>query len=236
MITFYLTFPESSKIFKRIHKGLFVSFLLILLMMISAIGQRIAQYGITINRYLVCMLILAIGITSLSALIFPKKRLSLLIWIFLGLAGISLYGPLSAKNISLSAQTIDAKMLLMKENIYLPLGSGALSNLTGTSFETLAYPSTDKYSNQALLEYFIETYPFEEWSKGIIASDFTFSTGNLSSRAQKQELYRYLGLPEKRPEVQIKENDTYFSYYAKEQFPIDIQGYRQIYRLDQKES
>lgn len=57
MLTYYFTFPEQTKFFQWIHKVLFTSFILVALMMVGALGIRINQYGISINRYFVAMFI-----------------------------------------------------------------------------------------------------------------------------------------------------------------------------------
>ncbi|MBQ9553888.1 DUF4153 domain-containing protein [bacterium] len=60
MLSYLLTYPEKTKLYEILHKILFISFLFIVVLMICAISQRIAQYGITINRYFICALIAAI--------------------------------------------------------------------------------------------------------------------------------------------------------------------------------
>ena len=129
MVSFYLTFPEKKKIFTWLHQFLFVSFLLILLLMIGAIIQRVQQYGLTINRYLVIALLNLIGVVSLFSLIFPQQRLGVLVRSSFGVVLLSCYGPISAKNLTLSLQKQRLQQLFAQEQITLPLTENALLDL-----------------------------------------------------------------------------------------------------------
>jgi hypothetical protein len=92
-------------------------------MMAIALGQRILQYGISINRYFIMISILFIIIFSLFSLIFPKNIFRILISFLFGLSVLSLYGPLSATNISFRSQKNQLETVLMKNDIDLPLKS-----------------------------------------------------------------------------------------------------------------
>lgn len=130
MLTYYFTFPEKTNFFHRIRRILFISFVLVALMMIGALGIRIKQYSLSINRYFVAMFILFIISFSISALFCSKIRLRLFISLLVGLSLISLYGPLSARNVAFFAQKTTIEMMLIKENIYLPLQKDSLKHLT----------------------------------------------------------------------------------------------------------
>jgi len=92
-------------------------------MMAIALGQRILQYGISINRYFILMAIFLIVIFSVFSLIFPKNIFRILISFLFGLSLLSLYGPLSATNVSFRSQQSQLDAILMKNDVNFPLQS-----------------------------------------------------------------------------------------------------------------
>jgi hypothetical protein len=92
-------------------------------MMAIALGQRILQYGISINRYFIMMAIFLIVVFSVFSLIFPKNIFRILISFLFGLSLLSLYGPLSATNVSFRSQQSQLDAILMKNDINFPLQS-----------------------------------------------------------------------------------------------------------------
>jgi len=129
IVSAYLTYPEKTKVHEIINKILFISFILIAFMMIWAITQRINQYWITINRRFICYMITFIILYSALSLIFTKKRLFLFVSILSILTLLSLYWPISSKNISYKSQVNKLETLLSSENISLPLWEKSLENL-----------------------------------------------------------------------------------------------------------
>jgi hypothetical protein len=91
--------------------------------MAIALGQRILQYGISINRYFILMAIFLIVIFSVFSLIFPKNIFRILISFLFGLSLLSLYGPLSATNVSFRSQQSQLDAILMKNDVNFPLQS-----------------------------------------------------------------------------------------------------------------
>jgi hypothetical protein len=92
-------------------------------MMAIALGQRILQYGVSINRYFILMAIFLIVVFSVFSLIFPKNIFRILISFLFGLSLLSLYGPLSATNISFRSQQSQLDAVLMKNDVNFPLQS-----------------------------------------------------------------------------------------------------------------
>jgi hypothetical protein len=92
-------------------------------MMAIALGQRILQYGISINRYFIMMAIFLIVVFSVFSLIFPKNIFRILISFLFGLSLLSLYGPLSATNVSFRSQQSQLDAILMKNDVNFPLQS-----------------------------------------------------------------------------------------------------------------
>jgi len=91
--------------------------------MAIALGQRILQYGISINRYFIMMIILLIVLFSSFSFVFPKNIFRILISFLFGLSLLSLYGPLSATNVSFSSQQSQLDSILMKNDVNFPLQS-----------------------------------------------------------------------------------------------------------------
>jgi len=91
--------------------------------MAIALGQRILQYGVSINRYFILMAIFLIVVFSVFSLIFPKNIFRILISFLFGLSLLSLYGPLSATNISFRSQQSQLDAVLMKNDVNFPLQS-----------------------------------------------------------------------------------------------------------------
>jgi len=91
--------------------------------MAIALGQRILQYGISINRYFIMMAIFLIVVFSVFSLIFPKNIFRILISFLFGLSLLSLYGPLSATNVSFRSQQSQLDTILMKNDVNFPLQS-----------------------------------------------------------------------------------------------------------------
>lgn len=230
MLSFYLTFPEKKKIFTFLHQFLFMSFLLILLLMIGAIIQRVQQYGLTINRYLVIVLLTLIGSVSLFSLIFPQQRLGVLVRSALGVVLLSCYGPISAKNLTLSLQKQRLEQLFAQEQIALPLTENSLENIGEKGLESLIYPQSYQ---EGLLEYLVYTYPAKDWQNFLLSSDFSFSSIDLVPWEQKREIFTYLGLPEERIWIPQKEfYPSYFDFYASSIGELEIQGYQSMYQLN----
>ncbi len=183
MLTYYFTFPEQTKFFHWIRRVLFVSFVMVALMMLGALGIRVKQYGISINRYFVGMFILFIIAFSSLAFFFSKGRIRLFISLLFGLSLIALYGPLSARNIAFSAQKHRIETLLLKENIYLPLQKDTLKHLTGATANQLAETISD----------FVGTFSYEKWNKVLFNDQYS---GKDNAWSYGYDVRTYLGAQE----------------------------------------
>ena len=162
MISYFLTYPEKTKIYDIIHKILFWSFLFVATMMVCAIIKRVNQYGITINRYFVCMLIWGIIIFSILALSMKRRIWFSFITITFVLLLVSFYGPLNAGNVSLGLQYKRLSKLLSTENINLPLGNNSLANLTWDNARIIV----------SLIDEIVENNDISErWDKIITVND-----------------------------------------------------------------
>lgn len=117
-IVYFLTYPlQNLTWIKKIHTWYFVSILVFLPLLIWAIRQRIAQYGITESRYLIMMIVLWIALVGIWWLIWRSKSWLLMIGWLLILAISSVYTPWSATSISLANQTHRLEQLLGELNL-----------------------------------------------------------------------------------------------------------------------
>lgn len=117
-IVYFLTYPlQNLTWIKNIHTWYFVSILVFLPLLIWAIRQRISQYGITEDRYLIVMIALWIAVVGLWSLIWRSKSWLLMIGWLLILAISSVYTPWSATSISLASQTYRLEQLLGEVNL-----------------------------------------------------------------------------------------------------------------------
>ncbi len=155
LATRYSTYPAlPNRWVARAHNILFITFALTSLLMIKAIRLRISQYGITIDRYFVCMIIIGIILMSILALLLPKYRHFITISTLMVLGVISIYGwPLSAKNIATNSQKKILTQTLIKNNITLPLQSWSLAQIAsgdaGKIYGPISYLARHTDSNRS---------------------------------------------------------------------------------------
>ncbi len=186
--------------------------------MAIAILKRIGQYGITINRYFICELVFGIMLFSGLALWLKKYRFWLFISIFLILSLIGLYGPFSAVNVSYLAQKTDLELTLMKDEIYLPLGSGDLKRLSAENNEKVA----------ELLKELTDSYESERLD-GEIFSACKLMSSHEHSRYLWYHVSSCLEFEDKK---QVAENDNYRELRNVHDFyPILVDGYKKLYHL-----
>ena len=214
ILTIYAIFPQKWQKFELLRKILFCGFLFVAIMMAMALGQRILQYGISINRYFIMILILFIIIFSLFSLIFPKNIFRILISFLFGLSVLSLYGPLSATNISFRSQKNQLETVLMKNDIDLPLKSWSLKKLK--------WGNIDRINN--LLKDFDYMYSKTEWEplfdrecQKEIMSESLFCT--------------WIDLANVREETYFSVNSDYDAGFI-----ADIAGYSKLYSLSESDS
>lgn len=162
--------------------------------------MRISQYGLSINRYFVTLFITLIIGFSAGAICFPKIRLRLFITLFAGLAVLSLYGPLSARNIAFWSQKSRIVHLLSQRNITLPLEKNALSGIGGALANDLSETITD----------FVATFPYEKWNMALFGGKYS-KKELTSSWAYGYDVRGYLGIQKGYGEREEKESkDTQF--------------------------
>ncbi len=117
-IVYFLTYPlQNLTWIKKIHTWYFVSILVFLPLLVWAIRQRIAQYGVTEDRYLIVMIAVWIAVVGWWSLIWRAKSWLLMIGGLLILAISSVYTPWSAISISLASQTHRLEQLLAEVDL-----------------------------------------------------------------------------------------------------------------------
>ena len=172
IVAIFLTYLQDDKKFKLLHKIIFGSFLLIAILMISAIYMRVHQHWFTINRYLVCAGILAIVAISTMALIFENKRFISFFAILAVITLISIYWwPIWAKQVSLKSQLKWLHELIQTENLQLPLWKNSLRWLQSTWVDVIA---------RSLEDISLE-YDANDWKNWIIDEEWmNFNSYNLT--------------------------------------------------------
>ena len=214
VLTIYATFPQKWQKFELLRKILFCGFLFVAIMMAIALGQRILQYGISINRYFIMMAIFLIVIFSVFSLIFPKNIFRILISFLFGLSLLSLYGPLSATNVSFRSQQSQLDAILMKNDVNFPLQSWSL--------QKIKWEDIDRINN--LLRDFDHTYSKTQWSQ-------FFGTECQKETMWESRFCVWIDLVDAREE-------TYFSVHSDYDagFIADISGYSKLYSLSDSRS
>lgn len=217
MVCYYLTYAERTNFYEIFHRILFASFLFLVFMMWCAILKRINQYGLTINRYLVCVFIISIAVFSILALWFQRKRLLSLIAVFFTATLISMYWwPFRASSLALYSQELRLESLTEKNDIDMPLTNNSLVNLTGEDARLVA----------GAIDEILEQYEIKTWSWNIIALENY--TGAVWRYSLRSEVHSILGLESSYP---LLENQ-YFSYRtSRDEQWIDVQGFSRIYNI-----
>ena len=215
VLTIYATFPQKWQKFELLRKILFCGFLFVAIMMAIALGQRILQYGVSINRYFILIAIFLIVVFSLFSLIFPKNIFRILISFLFGLSLLSLYGPLSATNVSFRSQQSQLDAILMKNDVNFPLQSWSL--------QKIKWEEVDHINN--LLRDFDHMYSKAQWSQ-------FFDTECQKETMSESRFCAWIDL------VDATSEETYFSVSSDYDagFIADISGYSKLYSLSDSRS
>ena len=217
MVCYYLTYAEKTTFYEIFHRVLFASFLFIVWMMWCAILKRINQYWVTINRYLVCMFIIAIAVFSVLALWYQRKRLLSLVSVFFITALISVYWwPINASSITLFSQKSRLLSFAEEHNIEIPLKENSLTWYTADDARLVA----------GMIDEIIDNYEIETWSWKLISTETL--TGNMKRYSVRSHVHEMLGLDSYYP---ILDNE-YFSYRTpKDERWIDVKWFSKIYEI-----
>ena len=214
LLTIYATFPQKWQKFELLRKILFCGFLFVAIMMAIALGQRILQYGISINRYFIMMIILLIVLFSSFSFVFPKNIFRILISFLFGLSLLSLYGPLSATNVSFSSQQSQLDSILMKNDVNFPLQSWSL--------QKIKWEEVNRINN--LLWDFDHMYSKAQWSQ-------FFDIECQKETISESRFCVWIDLVDAREETYFSVNSDYDAGFI-----ADISGYSKLYSLSDSRS
>lgn len=123
VIAYLLTYPLRQDLawLRKIHAAFFVSLLLFSILLFSAIGIRLSQYGLTTERYLVVAGGVRMVVVSLIALLRPAIALNAGIVAFVACLALTAYGPQSAVNLPTKMQ-YNTLVSLLERNWFLENG------------------------------------------------------------------------------------------------------------------
>jgi len=228
-IVYFLTYPlENQSWVKKIHTWYFVSILVFLPLLIWAIRQRIAQYGITEERYLIVMIAAWIATVGIWSLIWNKKSFHLMIGWLLILAFSSTYTPRSASSVSLMNQKSRLEQLLTQHNLFdgetITKQTIATSSLTGQDY-------SDMNQIGMIWSYISQSHGIEKLSYLYNNTTDFDSIKNNNRRDIYQDFLEslwYTGAFDQRNNWNMQASEQYFNInYNKEthSWPIDITSY-----------
>ena len=193
-----------------------------------AIGVRINQYGLTMRRGIIVLIAICILLYPLLGLVFKNHRLSLLMYTIVWVFGVGIFGPVNIDQLALSSQLSRLNHLLAEENIQIPLGSWALSWLTGENtgiiiekFEYIANTYGSKGMNHLLeLKNICENNDTESyWCDAPVMYYLWVDIENIKTDTIDRE---------------DRESTEYFRFNADHSLfatGLDIKGYNKIYSI-----
>ena len=199
ILCYYFIYPEESSFFNKLKNCILISFFFVGGLMSYAIGVRINQYGLTMRRGIIVLIAICILLYPLLGLVFKNHRLSLLMYTIVWVFGVGIFGPVNIDQLALSSQLSRLNNLLAEENIQIPLGSWALSWLTGESVyqisEKISYIADNYLSvgmNQILEEkdickedFLRRCSPYVKVYLGIDPNDIQYDFDRTPSRASE---------------------------------------------------
>lgn len=244
ILCYYFIYPEESSFFDKLKNCILISFFFVGGLMSYAIGVRINQYGLTMRRGIIILIVICILLYPLLGLLFKNHRLSLLMYTIVWVFGVGIFGPVNIDQLALSSQLSRLNHLLAEENIQTPLGSWALSWLTGESVyqisEKISYIADNYLSagmNQILEEKdickedFRRCSPYVKVYLGIDHNDIQYDFDRTPSRASE-----YLSFVSRDPIweswLDIKE---YSKIYDVSKSPFEVESAGKTTTIDSRE-
>lgn len=199
ILCYYFIYPEESSFFDKLKNSILISFFFVGGLMSYAIGVRVNQYGLTMRRGIIMLIAICILLYPLLGLLFKNHRLSVLMYTIVWVFWVGIFGPVTIDQLALSSQLSRLNHLLAEENIQTPLGSWALSWLTGESVyqisEKIGYIADNYLSagmNQILEEkdickedFLRRCSPYVKVYLGIDPNDIQYDFDRTPSRASE---------------------------------------------------
>lgn len=225
LLTRLTTYPALPNSFiSRSHFILFGSFILTSLLMIPAIQMRIDQYGLTIDRYFICAIIVWIMLFSIGGMLFSKHRMIIIISLLIVLWGFSVYwGKWNASSMSANSQKNKLLTLLHEYNISLPLNSWSISDLGYEQKETLLSP----------LQYLTNSVNVSRL-EGILTQKDLIEIKNAGTSYDREWIMcKAIGLSSCYEMKDADRNKWYFNYFIKQRpASINIDGYSTLHNFN----
>lgn len=225
LLTRLTTYPALPNSFiSKSHFVLFVSFLLTSLLMIPAIGIRIEQYGLTIDRYFVCVIIIRIMLFSIGSCLFKNHRIVIITSLLIALWSFALYWwEWNAKNMSVNDQKSRLITMIQEYRTPLPLTSWSLENLSKEQQNDILRP----------LEYLITTVDTMQVERILSQKDlFAIETARWSYE-KKWILCKALGLSSCPLSAYEDSNKIDFNFSTKGRpESMSISGYSMLYNFN----
>lgn len=229
MVTYLVAYPifiDKVQTKKRLFLGgiLFVGLIPLMALYLVAIYVRIAAYALTVDRYYVVLYGVGILILSLYWLLSKSKRLMALPAIVVVLSSLSLFGPWSAKNLSILSQMHRLKNIL-EQNTLLQNGK-VISNGNNLSRETaIGIVSTIK-----ILQDYKALPRLQPWFKDSIVTT-TASTSSFGDEAQIDTIIHTMGISGSASDIQYGYDRLSFYNYSPQQV-INVAGYDYSFSFD----
>ena len=157
---------------RTLSKWFYVWLFPAIIMLFLAIGKRIAQYGVTENRYFLAILTMWLAGTAVYFTLSRRKNITLIPTSLFLLALATSFGPWGAYQVSAKSQTARLAALLTKYNVLV--GGHIAPSLTSVPFD-------DRREITAVLSYVIQnhgTRSLEPWFGETLASVDTTDAGS----------------------------------------------------------
>ncbi len=226
---------EENKWIKTFSRFFYFSLVPLVTLLFVAIGTRIAQYGVTIERYIVAMLGTWLAVITLY-FIFSKAKNIILIPITLSifLFG-SCFGPWGMFKVSERSQLKRLHILLEKNGAFM---GSKLTKLSPTDRDNMKVK--DRNQINSILEYLSENHGFEEMKDWLSADcQKTVYTDSLNKNRDEQmyalsECIGVYGFSSTR--FQDNEEEMNLNFYCNQLNDVnglDISGYDRIYSLNE---
>jgi len=202
------------------QKFYFALFPLIILLFVS-IGKRIAQYGITENRYFIIVLALWLLVVALYFLISSLKRIKFIPITLFGFVLLAGFSPFNAFSISESNQLNRLTKILEKNGLF---SAGKVYK----SSKKIAFEDEQKISS--VLDYLTQTHGvesvqhlFNQNIETLCNKDSTLSYVDYSSCIMESIGMKYISRYES--ETTLTNDEKVFSFNIQEQEALKVEGY-----------
>lgn len=189
---------------KYIERIFFITELPLIALLFTAIFQRIEQYGMTINRYMILIFGVWLLITAIYNLIFRENKTFFTLLSFSIFLFFSLNGPLSVFEYPFYLQERRLNKILKENNI----------DLNKNNFQNI--DNKTKEEIMSIIDYF-ETYDNDSLKKKGYYKGSAAEVSEILGVSAEYDITKYYYFKEPNF-VDIKDYDIYFELYAEREF------------------